>query len=169
MHDRPSSPPRRNVLKGIAAAGTAALAGPLLPASARAQAADLGPYQRAKVNWRQAEGESITVAVIPASYFDSLIQIAPEFEALTGVKVRFEKIPPGQTGMIRINTMRGRSPGATSEPFGASGLGHGYGIEFLHELTRQKSVHWRSEPRPASTADMGPMAALTPRASDATP
>ena len=49
-------------------------------------------------------------------------------------------------GMVRINTMRGRSPGATSEPFGASGLGHGYGVEFLWELTRQKSVHWRGEP-----------------------
>jgi acyl-CoA reductase-like NAD-dependent aldehyde dehydrogenase len=69
-----------------------------------------------------------------------------------------------RAGMIRINTMRGRSPGATSEPFGASGLGHGYGVEFLQELTRQKSVHWRSEPRPASAADMGPMAALAPRA-----
>jgi acyl-CoA reductase-like NAD-dependent aldehyde dehydrogenase len=52
-----------------------------------------------------------------------------------------------RAGMVRINTMRGRSPGATSEPFGASGLGHGYGVEFLWELTRQKSVHWRGEPR----------------------
>jgi acyl-CoA reductase-like NAD-dependent aldehyde dehydrogenase len=50
-------------------------------------------------------------------------------------------------GMVKINTMRGKAPGATSEPFSASGLGHGYGVEFLHELTRQKSVHWRSEPR----------------------
>jgi acyl-CoA reductase-like NAD-dependent aldehyde dehydrogenase len=49
------------------------------------------------------------------------------------------------TGMLRINTMRGRSAGATSEPFGASGLGHGYGLEFLYELTRQKSVYWRAE------------------------
>ena len=32
----------------------------------------------------------------PASYFDNLIAIAPQFEALTGVKVRFEKVPPGQ-------------------------------------------------------------------------
>lgn len=50
-------------------------------------------------------------------------------------------------GMIKINTMRGKSPGATSEPFKASGLGHGYGIEFLYELTRQKSIHWRSAPK----------------------
>ena len=48
-------------------------------------------------------------------------------------------------GMVRINTMRGRSGGATSEPFGASGLGHGYGLEFLMELTRQKSIYWRGQ------------------------
>jgi acyl-CoA reductase-like NAD-dependent aldehyde dehydrogenase len=50
-------------------------------------------------------------------------------------------------GMVKINTIRGKAPGATSEPFGASGIGHGYGVEFLHELTRQKSVHWRAAPK----------------------
>ena len=34
--------------------------------------------------------------MIPASYFDNLITIAPQFEALSGVRVRFEKTPPGQ-------------------------------------------------------------------------
>ena len=52
-----------------------------------------------------------------------------------------------RAGMIKINTMRGKAPGATSEPFNASGIGHGYGMEFLGELTRQKSVHWRGLPR----------------------
>lgn len=52
-----------------------------------------------------------------------------------------------QAGMVKINTMRGKAPGATSEPFRASGLGHGYGMEFLFELTRQKSVHWRNQPK----------------------
>ncbi len=50
-------------------------------------------------------------------------------------------------GMVKLNTMRGKAPGATSEPFKASGLGHGYGVELLYELTRQKSVHWRGAPR----------------------
>ena len=54
------------------------------------------PYKAAKINWRQAEGETITVAVIPASYFDNLISLQPQFEALTGIKLRFEKVPPGQ-------------------------------------------------------------------------
>ncbi len=52
-----------------------------------------------------------------------------------------------RAGMVKINTMRGKAPGASSEPFNASGLGHGYGMEFLHELTLQKSVHWRDEPK----------------------
>jgi acyl-CoA reductase-like NAD-dependent aldehyde dehydrogenase len=52
-----------------------------------------------------------------------------------------------KAGMVKINTMRGKAPGGSSEPFGASGLGHGYGVEFLHELTRQKSVHWRALPK----------------------
>jgi acyl-CoA reductase-like NAD-dependent aldehyde dehydrogenase len=46
-------------------------------------------------------------------------------------------------GMVKINTNRGKAPGGSSEPFRASGMGHGYGIEFLAELTIQKSVHWR--------------------------
>ena len=36
------------------------------------------------------------MAVIPAGYFDNLVSLAPQFEALTGVKLRFEKVPPGQ-------------------------------------------------------------------------
>ncbi len=49
-----------------------------------AQGDDLAPYRAAKVNWRQAEGQEITVAVIPASYFENLISLQPQFEALTG-------------------------------------------------------------------------------------
>ena len=69
-----------------AALGAAAIAAPWVARYAHAQAADLGPYQSAKINWRQAEGAEIAVAVIPASYFDNLIAIAPQFEALTGVQ-----------------------------------------------------------------------------------
>ena len=92
-----AAPGRRRMLKHSAALGVAAVAAPYVLRSAHAQAnADMAPYTQAKVNWRQAEGEEIAVAVIPASYFDNLIAIAPTFEALSGVKVRFEKVPPGQ-------------------------------------------------------------------------
>jgi multiple sugar transport system substrate-binding protein len=72
------------------------LAAPGLIGVAAAQEADLAPYGAAKIDWRQVAGEAITVAVIPASYFDNLIALQPQFEALTGINVRFEKIPPAQ-------------------------------------------------------------------------
>jgi ABC-type glycerol-3-phosphate transport system substrate-binding protein len=84
--------PRREFLRQGAALGAASA----LPSFAWAQGDDLAPYRSAKMNWRQAEGQEITVAVIPASYFDNLITLQPQFEALTGVKLRFEKVPPGQ-------------------------------------------------------------------------
>jgi ABC-type glycerol-3-phosphate transport system substrate-binding protein len=87
---------RRRFLKGTVAASTTLIAAPGLLRTAYAQEADLKPYQSAKIDWKQASGETITVAVIPASYFDNLIAIAPQFEALTGISVRFEKIPPAQ-------------------------------------------------------------------------
>ena len=93
----PLSADRRRLLQQGAALGLAGALGPRLVGSAFAQAPDdLGPYQQAKINWKQAEGEQITVAVIPASYFENLIALQPQFEALSGVKVRFEKVPPGQ-------------------------------------------------------------------------
>jgi multiple sugar transport system substrate-binding protein len=87
---------RRNALKRGAALGVACALGPQFAGLAFAQADDLAPYRAAKINWKQAENESITVAVIPASYFDNLISLQPQFETLTGIKLRFEKVPPGQ-------------------------------------------------------------------------
>jgi len=87
---------RRKALKAGAAVAATAVLAPGLIGRAAAQADDLAPYTSAKVNWKQAEGEQITVAVIPASYFENLISLQPQFEALTGIKLRFEKVPPGQ-------------------------------------------------------------------------
>ena len=100
MNDRssknPSQPGRRRALKQAASVGLMATALPQLLSSAYAQADDLAAYRSAKINWKQVEGESISVAVIPASYFDNLGSLIPQFEALTGIKVRIEKVPPGQ-------------------------------------------------------------------------
>src|SRR3954464_8737476 len=85
-------PTRRRALKLAASLGLAAA----LPQLLYAQQDDLAPYRSAKINWKQVEGESISVAVIPASYFDNLLALLPQFEALTGIKVRSEKVPPGQ-------------------------------------------------------------------------
>ena len=91
-----SMPTRRRFLKTGAAASTLMIAGPAILRRAVAQEADLAPYKSAKIDWQQTSGETITVAVIPASYFENLITIAPQFKALTGIDVRFEKIPPAQ-------------------------------------------------------------------------
>ena len=89
-------PTRRTFLKtGTAAAALIGIA-PAVLRQAAAQEADLAPYKAAKIDWQQASGETITVAVIPASYFENLITLAPQFKALTGIDVRFEKIPPAQ-------------------------------------------------------------------------
>ena len=91
----PQQPGRRRALQQAASVGALA-ATPAWVTSAFAQGDDLAPYRSAKMNWKQVEGESISVAVIPASYFDNLLSLLPQFEALTGVKVRAEKVPPGQ-------------------------------------------------------------------------
>jgi multiple sugar transport system substrate-binding protein len=86
---------RRQFIGQAAALGAAGLGGGWV-GTALAQQPDLAPYTRARINWKQAEGESISVAVIPASYFENLLGLLPQFEALTGIKVRAEKVPPGQ-------------------------------------------------------------------------
>ncbi len=89
---------RRRVLT-TTALGAAGLAAPALLKGirpARAQSMDQAAFQAAKIDWRMADGEEITVGVIPAGYFENLITVAPAFEELTGVTLRFEKIPPGQ-------------------------------------------------------------------------
>ena len=90
------TPTRRTFLKTGTAAAALIGFGPSVLRRAGAQDADLAPYKSAKIDWQQTKGETITVAVIPASYFDNLITLAPQFEALTGIDVRFEKIPPAQ-------------------------------------------------------------------------
>ena len=97
-HTRKENRGRRRVLKQGVALGVALTGAPWVLRYAHAQGAapDLGAYQKAKINWRLAEGQTVNVAVIPAAYFDNLIALTPEFEALTGVKVRYDKVPPGQ-------------------------------------------------------------------------
>ncbi len=92
--------------------------------------------------------------VMPFDDFDEAIAMANDCSyglaaiVCTTSSVRaIQAIQQLQAGMVKINTMRGRAPGSTSEPLKASGIGHGYGIEMLQELTVQKSVHWRGAPR----------------------
>lgn len=98
---------RRRILKASLAIPAVGLGAPWIARHAHAQ--DLGAYQSARVSWRQGEGETITVAVIPAGYFDALIAVTPDFEALSGVKVRYEKVPPGQIRQKAILDLTAKS------------------------------------------------------------
>jgi ABC-type glycerol-3-phosphate transport system substrate-binding protein len=110
---------RREVIQAVAVLGTGGIAAPYVIRKSGAQAADLGPYQNAKINWRQSEGEKISVAVIPASYFESLITLTPEFQALTGIEVRYEKVPPGQIrqkAMLDLTSKTGTYATTATDP-----------------------------------------------------
>lgn len=96
LYSNSTSIDRRSIISAALAVPAVALGAPWIIRRATAQDANLGPYQAAKINWRQAEGQQITVAVIPAGYFDNLVAVTPDFEALTGIKVQYEKVPPGQ-------------------------------------------------------------------------
>ena len=64
LTDHLQQPTRRRALKQAAAAGIVAATSPQWLTGAFAQADDLGPYRSARINWKQAEGESISVAVM---------------------------------------------------------------------------------------------------------
>ena len=100
---------RRRALYRTAVLGAGLAAAPWIARFAHAQAFDLGPYQNAKINWRLAEGQTINVAVIPAVYFEHLIALTPEFEALTGIRVRYDKVPPVQIRQKCVLDLSSRS------------------------------------------------------------
>jgi ABC-type glycerol-3-phosphate transport system substrate-binding protein len=110
---------RRHLLKQGAMFSALATIGSPISTRAFAQSDDLGPYKTAKINWRQVEGESITAAVIPASYFLNLISLTPQFEALTGIKLRFEQVPPGQIrqkSMLDLSSKTGTYATSATDP-----------------------------------------------------
>ena len=73
---------RRKLLGHSALAG-AALTMPSILTTARAAAAQslsASAFAKAKIDWKQFKGEEITVGVIPAGYFNNLIDVAGAFE-----------------------------------------------------------------------------------------
>lgn len=86
---------RRRLLQ-TAATGAVLVASPgILRRRAFAQG-KFDSLETAKINWRQAEGSTITIGVIPAGYFQNLETLLPDFNALTGIDARLEMTPPGQ-------------------------------------------------------------------------
>ncbi|MQA03720.1 MAG: extracellular solute-binding protein [Streptosporangiales bacterium] len=93
---------RRGFLHGVAGVGTAAAAGPLLLTSCaggeqqEVTEKSLQAYQQADIDWKQASGVKLKVAIIAANPFANLSDLLPQFKKLTGIDVTFEEIPPPQ-------------------------------------------------------------------------
>lgn len=91
---------RRTFGKAVAGSAAAVSTGFHSPAIITAQEStpDLGPYEEARIDWRQAEGESIAVLMTPAHYFAKFQAVTADvFTPLTGIEVNVEVIPPEGT------------------------------------------------------------------------
>jgi hypothetical protein len=64
-------------------------------ASAQDDAA-LAYYRQAKINWRQAEGQSLTIGLNKHPFTESLLPLIPQFRALTGVNVEYLILPEAE-------------------------------------------------------------------------
>jgi len=65
--------------------------------SARAQEdTALAAYREAKINWRQADGQSLTIALNKHPFTESLLPLMPQFRALTGIKVEYLILPEAE-------------------------------------------------------------------------
>lgn len=108
--DRPSARvARRTLLKVPLLAGTvSAIGGPLLLGGCQKEEKgvdpdDIAAYTDAGINWKKADGTTINVALIAATYFTDLKAVLPQFTSLTGITVEAEEIPPQK---IRENVIR---------------------------------------------------------------
>jgi ABC-type glycerol-3-phosphate transport system substrate-binding protein len=90
----PLSTTRRELMRLAAGAAAVGMAAPWALRSARAESMDLAPYESAKIDWKQVSGEAIQVAGISFAGTDRLLARLPEFKALTGIDIAFQKIPP---------------------------------------------------------------------------
>src|SRR6266446_1750192 len=82
--------PRRRLSRLLLA--TPFTMGAVLSASAQNDEA-LAYYRQAKINWRQAAGQSLTVGLNKHPFTESLLPLIPEFERLTGIKVEYLILP----------------------------------------------------------------------------
>ena len=60
--------------------------------------AGLAYFRQAKINWRQFEGQKLTIGLNKHSYTESLLPLISEFEALTGIKVEYLILPENEYG-----------------------------------------------------------------------
>ena len=58
----------------------------------------LAYFRQAKINWRQCEGQKLTIGLNKHGYTESLLPLIGEFEALTGIKVEYLILPENEYG-----------------------------------------------------------------------
>jgi multiple sugar transport system substrate-binding protein len=67
-------------------------------AEAAAGESSLAYFRQAKINWRQFEGQKLTIGLNKHQYTESLLPLIGEFEALTGIKVDYLILPENEYG-----------------------------------------------------------------------
>jgi multiple sugar transport system substrate-binding protein len=112
---------RREFMKKTAKVGGLAIAGSAAPVFLRFATAEekQSEYLKAKINWRQVEGEKIRILVTPAHYFTKFRSVSHEFTELTGVKVDFEIIPPRENrekAVLDLGAKTGNYATHTADP-----------------------------------------------------
>ena len=56
----------------------------------------LAYYRQAKINWQQAEGQSLTIGLNKHPFTESLLPLIPEFRRLTGINVEYLILPENE-------------------------------------------------------------------------
>ncbi len=112
---------RREFMRTTAKVGGLALTATAAPAFLRFASAEekQSEYLKAKINWRQVEGEKIRILVTPAHYFTKFRSVSHDFTELTGVKVDFEVIPPRENrekAILDLGAKTGNYASHTADP-----------------------------------------------------
>ncbi len=85
---------RRRSLNNMLLASPLAMAG-ISAASAQDDAA-LAYYREAKIDWRQAQGQSLTIGLNKHPFTESLLPLIPEFRRLTGINIEYLILPEAE-------------------------------------------------------------------------
>lgn len=72
-----------------------AMVGSIMPASAQDDEAT-SYFRQARINWRQAEGQSLTIGLNKHPFTESLLPLIPEFRRLTGINVEYLILPEAE-------------------------------------------------------------------------
>lgn len=86
--------PQRRSLAGLLLAALFTMAG--IPSAAAQDDTALAYYREAKINWRQAEGQTLTIGLNKHPFTESLLPLIPEFRRLTGINVEYLILPEAE-------------------------------------------------------------------------